>query len=186
MLKPYIFPKESQRKTLKNHKNHYKFLCENKSEKSIIIIYQQQQQQQQQPQHLLQTEDTGRDSLQSTPPNSSSNNGEDEDPQPQPLNLTKRTDPYDHDFIDASSTHKNGKWKAKLHTLFLWEKGGAQSMGEIVYIMLLYSIFSSQGILEFYVVDSLDGPICKYYPPPNFCSSTLPPPLEMYTSQRSF
>ena len=63
----------------------------------------------QQPNLLLQGTETGRDSLQSTPPNSSSNNGEDTDEQPQPLNLTKRTDPYDQDFIDASSSHKNGE-----------------------------------------------------------------------------
>ena len=67
-----------------------------------------------QQQNLIQPDmagetETGRDSIQSTPPNSSSANGEDDD-QPQPLNLTKRTDPYDHEFIDAGSLHKNGKY----------------------------------------------------------------------------
>ena len=74
-----------------------------------LLLQQQQHHHQQQPNLLLQATETGRDSLQSTPPNSSSNNGEDTDEQPQPLNLTKRTDPYDQDFIDASSNHKNGE-----------------------------------------------------------------------------
>ena len=51
--------------------------------------------------------ETGRYSIQRTPLNSSSANGGDDD-QPQPLNLTKGTDPYE--FIDSGSLHENGKY----------------------------------------------------------------------------
>ena len=124
-----------------------------------LIQQQQQQQQQQQTQQTSNTsEESGRDSIQSTP----TNTGDEAEVEcPQPLNLSLTTtaasnnDPYDHEFLDHK-IGKNLKTRPRMQPLcvsmYLLELANTSNSVNRLHMPIIFFQSNSENGTKFFVI----------------------------------